>query len=105
MEILGVPENWIFLTSGRLRKSPDVFLAVFGAQLRKANEYLDMVQSTLLFFFISGGPPGMNFWNYEYSCMGIPSDQFYSKIALDMSPVKNYRVRASSVMSRNGIKC
>ena len=64
-----------------------------------------MVRSTLLFFFSSGGPSGLNFWNHEYSCMNIPSDQFYSKMALDMSSVKNYRVRASSVMSRNGIKC
>ena len=40
MEILGVPENWIFLISGRLRRSSDVFLAVFGAQLRKANDML-----------------------------------------------------------------
>ena len=31
-----IPENWIFLISGRLRRSPDVFLAVFGAQLRKS---------------------------------------------------------------------
>ena len=64
-----------------------------------------MVRSTLLFFFSSGGPPGMNFRNYEYSCMGIPSDQFYSKTVLEMNSVKNYRVRASSVMSRNGINC
>ena len=105
MEILGVPENWIFLVSGRLRRSPDVFLAVFGAQLRKANDCNSVVRSTLLFFFISGGPSGMNLRNYEYSCMSIPSDQFYSNMALDLSPVKNYRDRASSVMSRNGIKC
>ena len=94
MEILGVPENWIFLISGRLRRSPDVFLAVFGAQLRKANDCNSVVRSTLLFFSISDGPPGMNLRNYEYSCMGIPSDQFYSNMVLDLSPVKNYRARA-----------
>ena len=93
------------MISGRLRRFPDVFVIIFGAQLRQANEYLDMVRSTLLFFFISGGPSGMNLRNYEYSCMSISSDQFYSNMALDLSPVKNYRVRASSVMSRNEIKC
>ena len=77
----------------------------FGAQLRKANDCNSVVRSTLLFFFISGGPSGMNLRNYEYSCMGIPSDQFYSQMALNMSSVKNYRVRASSVMSRNEINC
>ena len=105
MEILGVPENWIFLIFGRLRRSPDVFLAVFGAQLRKANDCNSVVRSTLLFFFISGGPSGMNLRNYEYSCMGIPSHQLCSKMALDMYSVKNYRVRASSVMSRNSTNC
>ena len=40
METLDVLENLIFLISGRLRRSPDVFLAVFGAQLRKANDLL-----------------------------------------------------------------
>ena len=43
MEIAGVPENRIFLISGRLRRSPDVFLAVFGAQLRKFGQASDLV--------------------------------------------------------------
>ena len=54
------------MISGRLRRFPDVFAIIFGTQLRQANKYLDMVRSTLLFFFISGGPPGMNFRNYGY---------------------------------------
>ena len=70
-QILGVLKYDLFMISGRLRRFPDVFVIIFGAQLRKANEYLDMVRSTLLFFFISGGPLGTNFWNYGYlgKCM------------------------------------
>ena len=93
------------MASGRLPRVLEFFFYVFGAQLRKANDCKSVVRSTFLFFSISGGPPGMNLRNYECSRMGIPSDQFYSKMALDMKSVKNYRVRASSVMSRNGIKC
>ena len=71
------PENCIFLISARLWRSQDVFLADFGAQLRKANDCNAVVRSTLLFFFISGGPLGMNLRNFEYLCMSISSDQLY----------------------------
>ena len=71
VEILSIPENEFFMISGCLRRSSGIFVDIFGAQLRKANEYFHMVRSTLLFFFSSGGPPGMNFRNYGYlgKCM------------------------------------
>ena len=42
------------MISSRLQRLPDVFVIIFGAQLRKANEYLDMVRSTLPFFPTGG---------------------------------------------------
>ena len=66
VEILGVLENDIFMISGRLRRFPDVFLDIFGAQLRKANDDKSMVRSTLLLFFRSGGPSGWIRRFYEF---------------------------------------
>ena len=39
VETFGVPEDDIFMVSGRLRRVLEVFFYVFGAQLRKANDY------------------------------------------------------------------
>ena len=32
------PGKWIFLIFGRLRRYPGIFVGIFGAQLRKAND-------------------------------------------------------------------
>ena len=65
-EILGVLKNEIFMISGRLQRVPEVFFYLFGAQLRKANDYKSMVRSTLLLFSSSGVPSGWIRRFYEF---------------------------------------
>ena len=53
MEILGVPENDIFMVSGCLRRVLEVFFYVFGAQLRKANDLLRVCEPLRILLWLA----------------------------------------------------
>ena len=93
------------MVSGCLRRSPDVFSDVFGAQPRKANDDKSMVRSTLLLFFSSGGPSGWIRRFYEFvweSHVFINLGQDYQLWSLSRT-ISHFRL--SKVIFRTSVNC